>query len=422
MNFLLYLLQVHIALTLLYIVYKAISTRNTHFTARRLLLLCILLFAVTYPLYRIPGIAATLPASLQFGLPELQITPDETTGMPAPLDPCRLAAWLYGGIALLLVLRMGVALVSVIGLRRNGTLRNHENYRIVICPGEIQPCSFFNWIFLPASAAENPAVWDKVIKHEYAHIRQVHSADILLAEGVAALCWINPVGWLLLKEVRLNLEYLADREALRDESEKKSYQYLLLDLARAERPRSSAIPFNYSFLKKRIAMINRKASSRQSLFRYLLVVPLFFLLVVGSQSCQKSPTTPQPATDSIVSSVPDDNPPGVSAEPIQETVLDAAEIMPEFPGGTTALLNFISNNLKYPQKAMDSQTEGRVVLQFVIDKEGHVTDIQILRGVTPELDQAAIDAVKNSPKWAPGMQDGEPVNVKYTLPIVFKLS
>ena len=71
---------------------------------------------------------------------------------------------------------------------------------------------------------------------------------------------------------------------------------------------------------------------------------------------------------------------------------------------------------------MDSQTEGRVVLQFVIDKEGHVTDIQVLRSVTPELDQAAIDAVKNSPKWAPGMQDGEPVNVKYTLPIVFKLS
>ena len=115
MNFLLYLLQVHIALTLLYIVYKAISTRNTHFTARRLLLLCILLFAVTYPLYRIPGIAATLPASLQFELPELQITPAETTGMPAQLDPCRMAAWLYGGIALLLVLRMGVALVSVIG-------------------------------------------------------------------------------------------------------------------------------------------------------------------------------------------------------------------------------------------------------------------------------------------------------------------
>ena len=186
-------------------------------------------------------------------------------------------------------------------------------------------------------------------------------------------------------------------------------------------PKRAAISSAAAFVDAPAA-ISAAASSRQSLFRYLLVVPLFFLLVVGSQSCQKSPTTPQPATDSIVSSVPDDNPPGVSAEPIQETVLDAAEIMPEFPGGTTALLNFISNNLKYPKKAMDSQTEGRVVLQFVIDKEGHVTDIQVLRSVTPELDQAAIDAVKNSPKWAPGMQDGEAVNVKYTIPIVFKLS
>ena len=104
-----------------------------------------------------------------------------------------------------------------------------------------------------------------------------------------------------------------------------------------------------------------------------------------------------------------------------DSVFEVAEVMPEFPGGTQALLNTIAQKLKYPPKAIDDQIEGRVVLQFIVDKQGKITDIQVLRGITPELDQATIDVVRALPDWNPGMQDGEPVNVKYTLPIVFKL-
>lgn len=104
-----------------------------------------------------------------------------------------------------------------------------------------------------------------------------------------------------------------------------------------------------------------------------------------------------------------------------DSVYEVAEVMPEFPGGTKALLDSIAKNLKYPPKAINSRTEGRVILQFVIDKQGKVTDVQVMRGVTPELDQAAIDVVRSLPDWKPGMQDGKPVNVKYTMPIVFKL-
>ena len=95
---------------------------------------------------------------------------------------------------------------------------------------------------------------------------------------------------------------------------------------------------------------------------------------------------------------------------------DAVEVMPEFPGGTEALLSFIKDNLKYPQKAIDEQTEGRV-----IDKTGKVSSPEVIRGVTSELDQAALDIVSALPDWKPGEQDGQKVNVKYTLPVVFKL-
>ena len=115
-------------------------------------------------------------------------------------------------------------------------------------------------------------------------------------------------------------------------------------------------------------------------------------------------------------------PPVVETEEVVEDVIHVSvEVMPEFPGGTEALLSFIKGNLKYPQKAIDEQTEGRVIVQFVIDKTGKVSSPEVIRGVTSELDQAALDIVSALPDWKPGEQDGQKVNVKYTLPVVFKL-
>ncbi len=426
MNLLFYLLQVHIALTLLYIAYRTLFARDTHFVARRLLLLGMLLFTVSYPFYRILPIETALSATLQFSLPEVRVGPG-TASDTTPFTPYTWVAWCYTAIVLLLMLRSTIGVMSIAALRKKGNRVHLEGESIIACPDRIQPCSFFKWIFLPASAIENPAIYTPIIKHEKAHIRQMHSIDILLAETFAALCWINPVAWLLLKEVRLNLEYMADRAALDHETEKKSYQYLLLDLA-CSKPNpsaSSTIPFNHSFLKERIAMINRHHSSRLSLFRYLLVAPLCLLLVIGSQSCRESSPAKRATTSNTANTpIPSEN---ITADTAtigtsQEAVLDVAEVMPEFPGGIQALYKTISQNLKYPQGAIDTQTEGRVVLRFVIDKQGKVSNIEVLRSVTPELDQAAIDVVRTLPAWQPGRQDGKPVNVSYTLPIAFHLS
>ena len=421
MDFLIYLLQVHIALSLLFIAYKALSARNTHLVTRRALLLGILLFALTYPLYRLPSVADAMPHTLQFTLPELSIAPAAAAQTPASFNLYRLGAWLYGGIALLLGLRMVIRLLSIVGLRRRGRLYREGAWRIVFCPEPIQPCSFFHWIFLPASMTDTPDARATILKHEKAHIRQMHTLDILLGEVVAVLCWMNPLAWLLLKEIRLNLEYLADRAVLADEPEKRAYQYLLLDLALDNRPHASAIPFGHSFLKERIAMINRRASSTRSRYRYLLVLPLCLLLVVGSQSCRqsadhKAANSPATTTETLPQTAT------LREVPEQEPVFEVAEVMPEFPGGPQALFEFIRDNLKYPQEAIDNQTEGRVILQFVVDKRGKVNNIQVKRSIDPALDRAAIDVVRALPAWKPGMQNGKQVNVRYTLPIVFKLS
>ena len=141
------------------------------------------------------------------------------------------------------------------------------------------------------------------------------------------------------------------------------------------------------------------------------------LLLAGCNANTKAETTAPGESEITTETVTTPSAPDQAESP----VLEAAEIMPEFPGGTKALLDSIAKNLKYPPKAINSRTEGRVILQFVIDKQGKVTDVQVMRGVTPELDQAAIDVMRSLPDWKPGMQDGKPVNVKYTMPIVFKL-
>ena len=138
------------------------------------------------------------------------------------------------------------------------------------------------------------------------------------------------------------------------------------------------------------------------------------LLLVGCNANTKAETTAPDASDTATETA-------APAPTPTDSVYEVAEVMPEFPGGTKALLDSIAKNLKYPPKAINSRTEGRVILQFVIDKQGKVTDVQVMRGVTPELDQAAIDVMRSLPDWKPGMQDGKPVNVKYTMPIVFKL-
>lgn len=114
----------------------------------------------------------------------------------------------------------------------------------------------------------------------------------------------------------------------------------------------------------------------------------------------------------------------VTEEPKEEEkppVLDMAEQMPAFPGGTTALMKYIASHLKYPTIAQENGVQGRVTCQFVVDSDGRVTDVVVLRSLDPYCDKEAIRVIQSLPRWEPGRQNGRCVAVKYTLPIVFRL-
>ena len=104
-----------------------------------------------------------------------------------------------------------------------------------------------------------------------------------------------------------------------------------------------------------------------------------------------------------------------------ERLFDVVEEMPMFPGGNAALMDFLANNIKYPQVAEENGIQGRVVLTFTVEPDGSLTEVKVVRGVDIALDKEAIRVVKSMPKWIPGKQKGSAVRVKYTLPVTFRL-
>ena len=109
-------------------------------------------------------------------------------------------------------------------------------------------------------------------------------------------------------------------------------------------------------------------------------------------------------------------------EPDEQTIFEVVEQMPEFPnGGMAGLMQYLSKNIKYPTIAQENGTQGRVTVQFVVNRDGSIVDAKVLRGVDPYLDKEAIRVISSMPKWKPGMQRGKAVRVKYTVPVMFRL-
>ena len=108
-------------------------------------------------------------------------------------------------------------------------------------------------------------------------------------------------------------------------------------------------------------------------------------------------------------------------KPEVEKVFDVVEQMPSFPGGPSALMEWLSNNVKYPVVAQENGVQGRVVVSFVVERDGSITDVKVVRGVDPSLDREASRVVRAMPRWIPGKQNGSAVRVKYNVPAAFRL-
>jgi len=162
-----------------------------------------------------------------------------------------------------------------------------------------------------------------------------------------------------------------------------------------------------SHLKRRIIMMNKKRTRTTGRIKYALFVPLAIVLLVVSNIESVARTAKNVWEETLL-----------QQEPIYKTV----DEIPEFPGGMMECMKFLAQNIKYPPQAIADNIEGRVIIQMVIKKDGSIQDAKVARGVHPLLDKEALRVVNLMPKWKPGKHKGEAVNVRFTLPVLFRLS
>lgn len=423
----LYLLQVNVGLILFYALYKLVCTRDTFFRSRRFILIVSLVLPFILPFIDVREWLESRDRMIMLThfdysamLPEIVVGSEVAETGSRVFVLSEWIGYLYLAGVVVLLVRLVVQAFSLYRLIVRMPEKEINGVRVKCLNDPSGPFSFFGWIFMNPAAVKEDEI-SEILTHEMAHVKQHHSVDVLLAEMVSICCWMNPFAWLLKREVRLNLEFLADRKVMEAGFATKSYQYHLLGLAYNHKYGLSN-NFNFSHLKQRIIMMNKKKSNDAGHIKYaLFVLPAFALLVAGNISCSQDASQTEDAKEEVVAPVSPEAKEAPADSTAKEEVFMVAEQMPEYPGGMKEMLKFLQENVKYPENAMKNNVQGRVIVQFVVEKDGTPTEFKVLRSVDPDLDAEALRVMKAMPKWKPGMQKGQVVRVKFTVPVSFKL-
>ena len=555
--FFVYILKSSVCLALFYLFYRLLLSKETFHRFNRLALLGLLLVSSLVPLMKVTmGGMGEVSQSL-WSLEEMMLMAEAEPAEVLEETPAR-----FPWTALMFLVYLAGVLFFVArhvwSLRRMARLLRASSKEslgggitlFVHDDKEVAPFSWMKYIVVSRQDLEENG--HAVLAHERAHIRNLHSWDLLLAEACIFLQWFNPAAWLLKQELQTIHEYEADEWVIKNGIDAKTYQLLLIKKAVGARLYSIANGLNHSSLKKRITMMIKKKSNPWARLKYLYVLPLAAVAVAAFarpevsnelneissvkvndltsivkteevkseensldekfdvtgqvlEATSKKPiqgvsilvrgTTAGTLTDedgkfglpvskgdvlqfsfiglqtqsvvvkdksSIVVYMKDDvqsmkemtvlgdgsnrvgilnGEPGkkvVSVEEIPEVKIKEVKVdeteqspsdatfqvveeMPEFPGGMQACMVFLAKNIKYPVSAQEAKIEGRVIVQFIVKKDGTIADPIVMRGVSPELDAEALRVVSLMPNWKPGRQRGKTVNVKYTIPIMFRL-
>ena len=504
-----YFIKVNIALAVFWIVYRLCFGRDTLFPLRRATLWVMALFALAWPLLvitvHIPTVAVPLANSNWADIPTVVMEAPTAPSFPLWMIP--LGAYMLGMSFFFVSFLVQLADIITLRLRSRKTEIYGTTVRKTGHPSA--PFSFFGWIFVdPAKYSDTEM--REILTHERTHVRERHSVDVIFFELLRIAFWINPFAWLTKASVQQNLEYLADKDVISRGSDRRQYQYRLLQLSYRQPLSALTNHFSKSQLKNRIAMMNKKQTTRRGAVKYALILPLLFslLLLTNVKAVPVYVTDGNPVT--VTGTVRDEagNPlKGASVilkmtstgtttdengqysltlEPRENNVLvfsyvgletierqaadkldvvmkesvtpiDAVNVnghpfvhiqteqviitnrpdkpttdgdepfyvvedMPQFQGGDiNAFKQWVASSVRYPKDALDRSIQGIVILSFIVEKDGSVSNVEVIRSIDPSLDAEAVRAVSSSPLWKPGTQRGQAVRVKLHLPVDFKL-
>ena len=448
-----FIVKANIILALLCLLFQVLMYRDTFFGIRRAMLLGIYAVAMLLPLWNVEawtsaqGGAEMTEAYASYVLPTLEVTTNNILFLGIHQEEPGCGMWqvaillLWGILYLIPVVWLTAKLlwqiIYIMYLRFTCPAEMVMGQRIYRYPRSCSPFSFGPWIFLPSEEI-NEYELREVLVHEQTHVGQWHTLDILLAQLFCIVFWWNPAVWVLRREVRLNLEFIADGAVVGKEVDRRAYQYHLLGFASQMNVATITNNFNVLPLKRRIVMMNARRTHRMGMLKYAFFVPVAAGMLLLCNVDAKARMMAGEISTSVAQA---------------DSVYAKPEVMPEYPGGAEALYRELSMNVRYPQLAIENGISGRVVVGFVVEPDGSISDVKVVHDSLTKLATAdeltvmakqpdekaekkvseeeihqamkdeALRVVKGlKDKWKPGTVNGKAVRVRFGLPIAFRLS
>lgn len=388
----LYVIQVLLYTAMLWLIYVVMLRNTTQHSFNRAYLLLASIIPFILPLVLLPQqyrYQVETPF-LNMQLPEVIVggrVAETSTSAPNWMD---ILLYVYVGVAIVLLSVNAWRVFRLFSVVKSSERLMQDRYTLLLNT-DYGPGSWGRYIFLPDDK-QDPTI----ITHEKAHVDMRHTWDIMFLSTLQALAWPNLFIHLIRKEITQVHEFQADSRVNMDGDD---YSKMLL----ASVFNTCTLPLSHSFIihpvKRRIMMFHNRTRPRKSI-QILTVMSIVMLLggVVVMQSCQTKQADVKP-----------------------ELVTDYNQLSKQ-PECTQDLMQFMINNVKYPQEAKDQNIEGRIAIKFIIDENGKATDAKVLnKDPNPLLADAAMTAMKSMPDWIPGEKDGHKVRCEYVMPFVFKL-
>ena len=428
-----YLIVSAISLALMVTVYRLTLSRTTFHGFNRFVLLATLALAAVVPVMHFQSISSRASAPINYMLGEIMVYADGTMGVnhvqatesgsSISMLSVITVVYLAGLIFCLLRIAFGILSSEIICHRRSRTLA--DGTRLVITERNYAPFSWRNCIVISRKDYESNGAM--IIAHEQAHVHHHHSFDLILAQLFCAFQWFNPAAWILRRSLLEVHEFEADASVLEDGFDGRRYQICLVRAALQGSFATTTNNFSNCSTKKRIVMMNRHSTNPWARLRVLLMLPVVALSVIVASACKQD-------TKSEMNLKTQDASPSSVFVDIQEYEIEEADSTdevfwvvdqrPEYPGGEAALMEYLRSNLQYPERCKENKIQGRVLITFVVNKDGSIVEPAVVKSAGPagvELDVEALRVISGMPAWTPGMQNGEAVRVQYTIPVAFQL-
>lgn len=427
-SFDLYLIKSVLALSCLYTFYWFIMRNETYYSWNRMFLLFSLVISFVFPMfnYSVQSISSETITNLIEPVVVGEYLP---TTNPLKTNTLSILSIIYISGAVFFSLRLLLNFAKILFLYQRFPRCKYHGFHAVVLSSDQSPFTFFNILFISRIDYESGKI-DEMIVHERAHKEEYHSFDILLLEVMTIIQWFNPIIWLFRLALKSEHEFIADSKVLHEGFDNVKYQKLLFEKSLGITSFDLTNGFNYSLLKKRLKMMTTRKSNSLVKLKYILSMPLLMITIMLLTI-------------------------NINSYGQEDKIYNDVDVMAKYQNGSMdELRNFIAQNIKYPESAWNNSFTATIYVQFIVDKTGKVTNVQIdhtqviknkigevvVTALSKEkskndsksssavdskslsaLENEAIRVVKLLADFTPAQKDGKNVSVQFTIPFVFAL-